>query len=107
MKRIVWITFDLGVRGDYEGLYEWLDGRRAKECGDSAAVLQYDVKSDLVAELKRELKKAVNLTKRSRIYVIYTDESSRIKGSFLFGKRKQAPWTGYGSVEEEETVDEL
>ena len=31
----VWISYDLGIRGDYEGLYAWLDSHRAKECGDA------------------------------------------------------------------------
>ena len=26
----VWISYDLGVRGDYEGLYAWLDAHDAK-----------------------------------------------------------------------------
>lgn len=29
---------NLGVQGDYEGLYAWLGEHRAKECGDSVAV---------------------------------------------------------------------
>ena len=35
MKHFVWISFDLGVKGDYEGMYAWLDSKDAKECGDS------------------------------------------------------------------------
>ena len=31
----IWISYDLGVRGDYEGLYAWLDSHGAKECGDT------------------------------------------------------------------------
>jgi hypothetical protein len=37
MKSAIWLTFDLGVRGDYETLYTWLDQRLAKECGDNVA----------------------------------------------------------------------
>jgi hypothetical protein len=33
-RAAVWISFDLGVRGDYEGMYAWLDTHNAKECGD-------------------------------------------------------------------------
>ncbi len=27
MKKALWISYDIGVRGDYEGLYAWLDSR--------------------------------------------------------------------------------
>lgn len=33
----IWLSFDLGVSGDYEGMYAWLDDKRAKECGSSVA----------------------------------------------------------------------
>jgi len=33
MKKLIWIAFDLGVRGDYDGIYEFLDTHEAKECG--------------------------------------------------------------------------
>jgi hypothetical protein len=29
-----WISFDLGLQGDYEPLYEWLDRHEALECGE-------------------------------------------------------------------------
>jgi hypothetical protein len=32
MKKAVWISFDLGVQGDYEGLYGWLDRLDAQTC---------------------------------------------------------------------------
>lgn len=33
----VWISYDLGVQADYDGLYQWLDEHKARECGDSVA----------------------------------------------------------------------
>jgi len=30
-----WLSFDLGLRGNYELLYAWLDAMEAKECGDN------------------------------------------------------------------------
>ena len=41
MKRAIWISYDFGVRGDYEGIYTWLDDHGAIECGDSIAFLKY------------------------------------------------------------------
>ena len=33
----IWLSFDLGVSGDYEGTYAWLDDKSARECGSSVA----------------------------------------------------------------------
>ena len=41
MKQAIWLSYDLGVRGDYEGLYAWLDKHQAKECGDNIAYFVY------------------------------------------------------------------
>ena len=104
MKRFVWISYDLGVRGDYEGMYAWLDKLDAKECGDSLAALWFEVKKDLVRELKAELDESITKDKRTRIYVIYLDPTTKkMKGAFVFGGRKAAPWTGFaGGVGEED-----
>jgi hypothetical protein len=32
-----WLSFDLGLRGNYDSLYEWLDAHSASESGDSLA----------------------------------------------------------------------
>lgn len=107
MKKAVWVSFDLGVSGDYEGMYEWLAGHGAKECGDSIAFLNFSPKIDLVEELRKEIKKSIETNKKTRIYVIYLSDEGKVKGTFLFGARRQAPWTGYGPVADEEQVDEL
>jgi len=95
-NKLVWLVFDLGVKGDYEGLYAWLDAQGARECGDSAACFTYSYRDDLVTELRTQLEAAMTVDKKSRLYVVHSDpETSRPKGSFLFGKRKSAPWAGY------------
>ena len=106
MTKVVWISYDLGVNGDYEGMYVWLDNHAAKECGDSVALVHFESAGDIVAELRKEFKKNVKLTARSRIYVIYRGDDTKVKGTWLVGVRKQAPWTGYGSLEGEGTTDE-
>ena len=40
MQRSIWLSYDLGVRGDYEGMYSWLENHAAKECGSSVAFLK-------------------------------------------------------------------
>lgn len=106
MKKAIWLSFDLGVNGDYEGMYSWLANHSAIECGDSIGFVQYESKGNLLEELKTDIKENVEINGKSRVYVIYRTEESNIKGKFLFGKRKQAPWTGYGASEEEST-DEI
>jgi len=103
MKKTIWISYDLGVRGDYEGMYSWLDDKDAEECGSSVAVLKgYEFEGDLVDHLKNDICGRVDLDdRRSRIYAIFK-EGDRVKGKYLVGKRKVPPWTGYGDVLQQE-----
>jgi hypothetical protein len=93
----VWLSYDLGLRGDYSALYEWLDTKGAKECGDSIATFQSDRTRD---ELSEELSGLLSETPRARIYLISKDG-----GKFLFGKRKAAPWAGYSEAAVENVLD--
>ena len=94
----VWISYDLGVRGDYESLYSWLDAHLAKECGDSVAVLKYTYDESLPDKLKADLKASVAIDKRTRIYAVYRDSATNKNvGKFIFGGRRAAAWTGYAS----------
>ncbi len=101
MKKFIWLSYDLGINGDYEGLYSWLDDRDAQECGDSVAYLPFSYDGDLVESLKAELRSAVSMNKRTRIYAVYKDDG-RLKGRFMFGGRRRAPWEGYGAHEEQD-----
>ena len=103
MRKMVWISYDLGVKGDYEGLYAWLDNRNAKECGNGVAALEYDYANNFPEDLQKDLSQNISLAKHDRVYIIWR-EDRRVKGKFLFGKRKAAPWSGYGSQEPQ--VDE-
>lgn len=108
MGKAVWMSFDLGVRGDYEGLYSWLDSKGAIECGDNFAFFKYDVSRDIVESLKKEIKDNVEVNKKTRIYVIFRDANTkRMKGKFIFGSRKAAPWTGYSGSQEQTEEEEL
>jgi hypothetical protein len=95
----IWLSFDLGVRGDYESLYAWLDDQEAKECGDGIAFLNYEHTGALIPALTRELKRTLQLTSQTRIYVVFFD--GKIRGRFVLGSRKAPPWSGYGSSETE------
>lgn len=95
-KKAVWLAFDLSLNGDYEGLFNWLDEKSAKECGDGFAFFYYefqkqDEKQELINSIKRSVKIKSN---RDRFYAVWKRSDGKIEGSFLFGLRKRAPWEG-------------
>ena len=92
----IWLSYDLGVQGDYEGLYSWLDDHQAKECGSSVAYFKYEFQGDLTDSLRNDIQDAVSLNKRSRLYVIFK-EAGRVRGAYLVGRRKAGPWEGHGT----------
>ena len=110
LSAVVWLAFDLGVKGDYEALYEWLDAHSAVECTENVARFSYEYTDDLVGELKQHLATALDIgvdDRRSRIYLIRPDEETgRPKGRWLFGKRKRGPWAGYRPASAEDETDE-
>jgi hypothetical protein len=103
MKHFIWLSFDLGVRGDFEGMYAFLDEHGAKECGDSMAAFSYEFKKDLLAELTKDIQSSVTLDRRARVYVVYP-KKDRHFGKFIIGKRKSAAWAGFapGGGDEED-----
>ncbi len=71
-KTAIWLSFDLGVRGDYKGLYHWLDQHDAKECGDSFVFIgNYEYETDLFSELEQDLVSTVEITKK-RGFISFT-----------------------------------
>ncbi len=106
MKKLIWLSYNLGIRGDFEGMYAFLDANGAKECGDSLAAFSYEYDSDLVGSLTAELKQHVAFDKRARVYLIYRSDDGKLNGRFLIGKRKGAPWMGHAPTQgTEEDVD--
>ena len=99
MTARIWLSFDLGVRGDYSSLYAWLDDNEAEECGSSVATLRFEYDGDLLESLKSEIENAMSLSKQSRIYVVYK-ENGKSKGKYIFGRRKRSPWDGYGTLDD-------
>ena len=94
----VWLNYDLGVQGDYAGLYTWLDGLGAMECADSTAFFTLDIDDDddIFALLRDGLEEAVELSARARVYVCCS-RRGRTRAGFVVGKRKRAPWEGYAA----------
>lgn len=90
MKNRCRLSFDLGLRGNFEDLYEWLDSIGAKECGDSVATFVTEKNREQITEELSTL-----LGEKARVYIIGKLDG-KAGGRFIFGKRKRAPWSGYG-----------
>jgi hypothetical protein len=108
-KKAIWISFDLGLKGDYSSLYTWLDNYSAVECGNGLAFFNYNTSSmsnteDLIKSLSESLKATVKLSKSDRVYVIWKHSSGKMKGKFLNGRRRQAPWEGYGEIDRDDNI---
>ena len=107
MKKAVWISYDLGIKGDYQGLYSWLDDHNAIECGNSVAFIHYPTKKNLIPELKKDLESKIDFKSGDRIYIVRIEAiegKDLIRGRFIIGKRKSNPWEGYGT-KTTDTVD--
>ena len=92
-----WLSYDLGIRGNYEELYEWLDKHGAQECGDSVATFKSKKTRE---QIKSELL-AMPALKNGRLYLIALNEN----GGFIAGKRKVAPWFGYAASLESSEIE--
>lgn len=118
MKKTIWLSYDLGIKGDYEGMYNWLDRNNAEERGQNLALIRdYEIGQELLDSknpdeqlknyIKDDLENAVNIGKNDRIYVMWKGISdNKLKGAFIFGGKKAAPWTGFyqkneGLIDEE------
>lgn len=101
-KKSIWLSYDFGLKGNYASLFRFLDNHEAIDCGNGLAYFQYANPNSLSSEalievLKTDLISLVDPSPNDRIYVIWREElTSSVKGKFLFGKRKSAPWSGYG-----------
>ena len=104
MIKTIWLSYDLGVKGDYSSLYSWLDNHNAVECGDSLATLKYEVSDEeaLPNILKNDLESNVTFGKLDRVYLVWKNKQGVNKGRFIIGKRKASPWQGYGASEVED-----
>jgi hypothetical protein len=111
MKKAIWISYDLGIEGDYQGLYKWLDKNKAIECGDSFAFIQKELPQkdcDIPQILKDEIKEYATIKKKDRIYIIYRNYiDNKVKGKFLFGARKRSPWEGFAEINGLDSIDTL
>ena len=102
-----WLSYDLGLKGDYNSLYIWLDKANAKECGDNFSVFKYNVQTNNPKEeIKKDLESSIKFNKGDRVYLIWRDDLKNVNyGVFIIGNRKPSPWEGFYSPELEQSVD--
>ncbi|MBI4647056.1 MAG: hypothetical protein HY738_10825 [Bacteroidia bacterium] len=107
-KNYLWLSYDLGLKGDYQNLYAWLDNHNAKECGDSIAFIEeYSYKNDFFIEIKQDILKNVEIKKTDRIYIITKNSENFFQGRFINGSRKNnAPWSGFGNTSKGEAIED-
>lgn len=96
----IWLSYDLGLKGDYPGLYAFLDAQEARECGEGLAFFKRKAEEDMAESIRQELNKYMKAAATDRVYIVFLDEKNgKLKGKFLFGKRKRALWEGYALKE--------
>jgi hypothetical protein len=104
MKKWIMINYDLGLKGDYQGLYRFLDNHKALDCGNCNAAFEIEVSKDsfdtIFSEVSKNLVREVELSQNDRIYLTATDNTCQMKGRFINGNRKRAIWEGYGNLEQ-------
>ena len=69
-KKLFWLSYDLGLKGDYNSLYTWLDSKGAKECGNSIASFWFEYEKNYLKELKENLEETLEISKNDRFYII-------------------------------------
>ena len=115
MKEItIRLIYDLSFGSNCAELYSWLDDIDAIECGSNCAHFKYLIPDTVLSDaeltdmLRKELTDNIKFKGGDRIYVIREDINStagKSIGSFIIGKRKDAPWVGFGN-NSNDTVEE-
>lgn len=98
------LNYDLGLKGDYESLYSFLDMQNAIDCGNSSGAFEFNFSggsdlshSEKMEQIKKEIELKVSLKKGDRIYTIVHDKKGVAIGTFIYGHRQRPIWEGYGN----------
>jgi hypothetical protein len=108
-RKTLWLSYDLGIDGDYDRLYKWLDELGAVECGDGLCSFKFDLEADEQAPeiiLKEIKRRKVKLREKDRLYLIWRTHDHKVMGKFICGERRNGPWTGYAVVGADGTDEE-
>ena len=103
-----WLSYDLGIDGDYDNLYKWLDEIGARECGDGLCSFKLDVSDEepAGAVLRAIKNRKVKLRSKDRLYLIWRTREKLVSGKFIHGSRRNGPWTGYAVTDADVTEEE-
>lgn len=121
MEKNFYINFDFSLRGDYKGLFKWLDKNNAEERGNGYALIKkYDFPDNeldgvtdpkekslkLVSYLRKDIKEVVKISPSDRIYLTFLlFETENLGGIFLFGNKQAPPWEGSFQDNDEPETD--
>ena len=87
-EKSYWLSYDLGVGGNYEKLYGWLDDHNAVPCGESVAFFKYPYEGENPDEqLKEDLLRSLDLRAGNKLYLIRLSGDGQAVGNFIYGKR--------------------
>ena len=89
----VWISYDLGSKGDFTNMYRWLKGYEALECGNSTAQIWYSKERGrkLVPSLRKEIEEAIAINAETRIFIIYRGSKNTLHEKWLIGSTNPTP----------------
>lgn len=119
MKRLIYLSYDLGFQGNYTKLYKWLDTHKALECGDSSCRFMYDFKSvqkndnenetkSMIAEIRNDITRNVDFLSTDRVYIasdFFWKGNTSLNGLFIVGRRKPSnPWDGASGVGDNQII---
>jgi hypothetical protein len=109
-SKFVILNYDLGIRGEYDNLYIFLDTNKAIDCGNSNCAFEYHFKGlnldyeDKFNQLKEDLDSIISFSKNDRVYVIVHNDEGKPRGKFIFGQRKTPIWDGYAQKEQDDNL---
>ncbi|MCF6241290.1 MAG: hypothetical protein L3J74_08100 [Bacteroidales bacterium] len=102
----IWLNFDFGFRGDFEGLFILLDKYKAIECGSDLAYFKLSYKKDIIKQLRKEIIENVQIERTDRIFLI-VKYKNKIKSGFLFGGHKRPAWEGYSMTNSDNNIFDI
>ena len=110
MKKGIYVNYDLGLKGDYETFFTWLDSQSALECGRNSAFMNLELPEGVSppAYVKESLLKyGFKFSDFARIYVSWlnSEKVPVIVGEFISGGRVRAPWFGFANQINDKRAD--
>lgn len=89
----IWLSYDLGLKGDYPGLYAFLDAQEARECGEGLAFFKRKTEEDMAESIRlKELMRINGVLvvddsgyREGALKEVFSDQFSKTKSLSLAG----------------------